>query len=89
MVIKKRAAILPSPCSWKVTDAQRVFDQAVERKSLPLVKLLQKEYAPTLEKDPGIATELSAIEVKYCGAQVGQGMGGLFGGMLRSLMAAE
>lgn len=63
--------------------------QAVERKSLQLVKLLQKEYGPTLQRDPGIATELSAIEVKYCGAQVGQGMGGLFGGMLRSLLAAE
>jgi len=61
--------------------------QALQRKSLHLVRMLRREYGGSLEQDPELGAQLDGVEAKYCGAKPpGGGLEGLLGNMLSSLM---
>lgn len=66
---------------------QWLFMQALQQRSLQLVKLLREEYSLALSRDPGLGRELALVEAKHFGVKPqGAGLEGLFGNMFGSLL---
>ena len=62
--------------------------QALEAGSLPLVELLEREYAPSLARDGHLHELLQTVKQAYLGVQQ-PGMGGLLGSLFSSMLSAE
>ena len=62
--------------------------QAVEARSLPLVELLEREYAASLARDPQLPALLQAVKGAHF-AVPQQGMGGMLGSLFSMLSAEE
>jgi hypothetical protein len=63
--------------------------QALEARSLPLVELLEREYAASLARDPHLRELLQAVKQAYLGAPQPGGMGGLLGSLFSSMFNTE
>ncbi|KAK9814271.1 hypothetical protein WJX72_003196 [[Myrmecia] bisecta] len=59
--------------------------QAVERESLTLTRLLQKEYRLSLQRDPALQGLLDKVEAVCLGVKQGGGMGNILSDMLKTL----
>ena len=63
--------------------------QALEARSLPLVELLEQEYAGSLARDVHLRELLQAVKQAYLGALQPGGMGGLLGSLFSTMLNAE
>ena len=64
--------------------------QALERSSLSLLRLLRREYSPSLSRDTSLEASLDAIEANHFGVRSSAGgFDGLLGNMMRMLTASE
>lgn len=61
----------------------------MEVRSLPLVKLLQKEYGRSLARDPELGELLEAVKHTYFLTFGGQGMGGVLGSLFQRMITPE
>jgi hypothetical protein len=62
--------------------------QALERRSLSLVRLLEDKYGPALARDAALGALLSRVEGLYLSTGGGGG-GGLLGSLLRGMLEGD
>ena len=72
---------------WLLCDYPQLLLQALLQYSLPLLRLVTKEYRPTLSRDPSLAKDISALEERFFEVKPqSSGLQGLLGNMFSSLM---
>ena len=76
------------PCRRETLETCCSYKQAVEARSLPLVELLEREYAVSLARDPQLPALLQAAKGAHF-ALPQQGMGGVLGSLFSMLSAEE
>lgn len=68
----------------------RLLLEALDKhSSLNLMRILRREYAPTLQRDPTFKTMLDRIEELWFGARQQGGMGGMLGNIMQMLAGSS
>lgn len=77
---------------WPCGLVRVLVSQALEKKSLDMVRLLKEKYAATLKRDESFLAYWSKMEGAFFqlpASSAGGGLGGILGGLLKSLTELE